>query len=80
MKYVSAAGSFLFVFVCGFFLGGVVLMPYLPPVPERPVSAFEGAYWVDNWAGVLLGAGLGILSARAVLRKAKRKEAGDTGE
>ena len=49
-------------------IGGVLLMPHLPPTPERPVSFVEGAYWVDNWAGVLLGLILGALSARAVLR------------
>ena len=54
MKWASAIGPFIVMFVLGFVLGGWVLMPHLPPVPDRPVSMFEGAYWVDNWAGALL--------------------------
>ena len=74
MRYVSAAGSFLFVFVGVFFLAGWFLMPHLPPVPDTPVSVFEGRYWVDNWIGVVLGAPMGLLSARSVLRKAGAKQ------
>lgn len=74
-RNVSAVVSFVVVFAAGFFIGGMLLMPYLPPTPDRPVSFVEGAYWVDNWAGVLLGLVLGALSARAVLRKHKAKRA-----
>ena len=69
MRYVSAAISFLVVFVLAFVLGGWFLMPYLPPVPSRPMSAVEAEYWITNWAGALLGLILGALSARSVLRK-----------
>ena len=68
MNYVSAAVSFLFVFAVVFILGGLFLMPYLPPVPSRPVGVFEPAYWTTNWAGTLLGLLLGTLSARSALK------------
>ncbi|HUW84443.1 MAG TPA: hypothetical protein VMZ31_16785 [Phycisphaerae bacterium] len=74
MKCVSAVISFLFVFVAVFFLAGWFLMPHLPPVPDRPISVFEGEYWADNWIGALLGLVLGGLSARSVLKKAPAKE------
>jgi Na+/phosphate symporter len=76
MKYVSAAISFLFVFAGVFFLAGWFLMPHLPPVPDHPVSAFEAEYWKDNWIGYLLGAILGFLSARSVMKKANREKKG----
>jgi hypothetical protein len=69
MKYFSAFTSFAFVFAGVFFLAGWFLMPHLPPVPDHPVSAFEAEYWRDNWIGYLLGAILGGLSARSVLKK-----------
>ena len=68
MKYISPLISFVFVFAGVFFLAGLFLMPYLPPVPDRPVSVFESAYWLDNWIGCLLGLILGGLSARSVLK------------
>ncbi len=71
MKYASAVVSFLFVFAGVFFLAGLFLMPYLPPVPARPVTVFEGAYWTTNWIGVLLGLILGGLSAYLTLKRAK---------
>lgn len=70
MKYISAAISFVFVFIPVFFIAGWFLMPYLPPVPDHPISAFEGDYWKDNWIGCLLGAILGGVSARSRLKKA----------
>ena len=73
MKYISALISFAFVFVGVFFLAGWFLMPHLPPVPDHPVSAFEGEYWQDNWIGYLLGAVLGALSAWSVLRKGTKR-------
>jgi Na+/phosphate symporter len=69
MRYVSAAGSFVFVFAGVFFLAGWFLMPYLPPVPSEPVSAFQVEYWTDNWIGAILGVLLGAISARSVLKK-----------
>jgi drug/metabolite transporter (DMT)-like permease len=74
MKYVSASISFLFVFIGVFFLAGWFLMPYLPPIPNRPVSVFENEYWIDNWIGLLLGIVLGGLSAISVLKKANKKK------
>ena len=69
MKYVSATLSFLFVFAGLFFLAGWFLMPHLPPVPDRPISALEAEYWLDNWAGLVLGVIFGALSAWSVLKK-----------
>ena len=73
MKYFSAFISFAFVFAGVFFVAGLFLMPHLPPVPTRPVTVFEVDYWKDNWIGYLLGAILGALSARSVLKKEAKK-------
>jgi hypothetical protein len=72
MKYFSAFVSFAFVFAGVFFLAGWFLMPHLPPVPDHPVSAFEAGFWKDNWIGYLLGAVLGGLSVRSILKKEKK--------
>ena len=72
MAHVSAALSFTFVFVIAFILGGLFLMPHLPPVPSRPVGVFELDFWATNWAGALLGLLLGALSARSVLKSKRR--------
>ena len=58
----KAVVSFIVVFVFAFFLGGWFLMPYLPPVPDRPVTIVETEYWTTNWAGALLGLILGVLA------------------
>ena len=68
----KAVVSFIVVFVLGFVLGGLFLMPYLPPKPARLVSALEADYWTTNWAGALVGLILGGLSARSVLRQQTR--------
>jgi hypothetical protein len=68
MKYISAFIAFSFVFAPVFILAGWFLMPYLPPVPDHPVTVFEADYWKDNWIGYLLGAVLGFLSARSRLK------------
>ena len=73
MKWVSASISFVIVFVFAFILGGWFLMPYLPPIPDRPISVFELEYWTGNWAGALLGLILGGLSTRSILKKTQRK-------
>ncbi|MFC1462724.1 hypothetical protein ACFLQU_03875 [Verrucomicrobiota bacterium] len=44
MRILSAIVSFIVVFAGAFFLGGWFLMPYLPPVPDRPITVFEGGY------------------------------------
>ena len=74
MKFVSAFISFVFVFAGVFFLAGLFLMPYLPPVPDRPISMVETDYWKDNWIGCILGVILGGLSARSVLKKAAKNK------
>jgi hypothetical protein len=74
MKYFSAFISFIFVFAGVFFLAGLFLMPHLPPVPDHPVTIFEGDYWKGNWIGYLLGTVLGGLSSRSILKKATKKE------
>lgn len=63
MRWFVAGLAFFVMFAMVFFLAGLFLMPHLPPVPPRPVSVFEGAYWTDNWIGVVLGLGAGIYSA-----------------
>ncbi len=75
MKYAMIIISFLFMFVCGFILGGLFLMPYLPPRPDRPVTMFETAFWIDNWIGLILGLGLGISSARITFKSRKKLDA-----
>ena len=69
MRWVSAAVSFIVVFVLAFVLGGWFLMPHLPPVPDHPVRPWELGYWTTNWAGALLGLILGLLSARSALKR-----------
>ena len=64
----KAVVSFILVFIFVFVLGGWFLMPYLPPVPDHPVTVFEAEYGTTNWAGALLGLSLGGLSARSVLK------------
>lgn len=71
--WVGAIGSFLFVFPFAFVLGGWFLMPYLPPVPDHPVTVFEIEYWSTNWAGAVLGIVLGGLSAWSVVRSERKK-------
>jgi hypothetical protein len=66
---LKASASFLVVFAFAFVLGGLFLMPHLPPVPTHPVTVFETEYWSTNWAGAGLGVLLGGLSARLLLRK-----------
>lgn len=65
----KAIVSFIVVFVLAFVLGGILLMPHLPPVPDHRVTVFEAEYWTTNWAGAVLGVVLGGLSARSVMRK-----------
>lgn len=72
--WFRAVTSFVVVFVLAFFLGGWFLMPYLPPVPDYPVSVFEIEYWTTNWAGALLGVFLGGLSAFEAISKARRQQ------
>jgi hypothetical protein len=69
MAYTKAAISFIVVFAFAFVLGGWFLMPHLPPIPDHPVSVFEVEYWETNWAGAVVGLGLGVLSARSTLNK-----------
>ena len=66
---IQAVVSFIVVFVLAFVLGGLFLMPHLPPFPNHPVSMVEAEYWTSNWAGLVLGIVLRGLSARAILAK-----------
>jgi hypothetical protein len=56
---------FAVVFVIGFAVGGLYLMPHLPRLSGV-------GYWRQNWAGALLGGVLGLLAARTVLQRAGR--------
>jgi len=69
---MRAATSFVFIFIFAFILGGYFFMPYLPPVPPRPVTVFEWEYWSTNWAGALLGVILGSLSAWSVVKQSRK--------
>ncbi len=73
-KRIATVVSFFVMFALVFFLAGWLLMPYLGPIPNRPVSAFEFEYWKTNWAGVFLGLVAGILSARAAMKMRERDE------
>ncbi len=73
MKYFSAIISFVFIFACIFLLGGLFLMPHLPPVPDHMVTIWEAEYWTTNWAGAVLGLIIGGLSARSVLKQAVKQ-------
>jgi hypothetical protein len=42
-------------FVFGFIIGGVVLMPHLPPHRQNPLTQSDPKFWLTNWAGALLG-------------------------
>ena len=63
-KHIMMAMSFVLVFSIVFVLAGLFLMPYLPPHPSRPISAFEFEYWSTNWIGVLLGVTVALVSMR----------------
>ncbi|MCL2647931.1 MAG: hypothetical protein FWD61_13105 [Phycisphaerales bacterium] len=78
MTWIKATVSFVVVFILSFVLGGCFLMPHLPPVPDRPVTVFEMEYWLTNWAGALLGAVLGGLSAWQIMRSDRKKVKGRT--
>lgn len=69
MTYIRAIVSFLMVFILGFILGGWFLMPYLPPIPNGPVSVYQLEYWNDNWAGGIIGGILGLASAYLIIRR-----------
>jgi uncharacterized RDD family membrane protein YckC len=68
-RFIRLAISFLAVFFFVFFLGGWFLMPYLPPVPDHPVSSLQLEYWETNWIGALLGLILASFSCWADLRR-----------
>lgn len=70
-KLLSALVSFAIVFICVFMLCGWFVMPHLPSVPEIPPSMYEPQFWLSNWAGIAMGLGLGLISARSVMKKKK---------
>lgn len=74
MKYISAFISFVFVFTVAFWLDFYVswFLGLYPPARDHPVTVFE--HCKDYWIGCLLGAVLGSLSARSVLKKAAKKD------
>jgi hypothetical protein len=66
-----ALSWFAVVFAIGFAVGQFYLMPHLPPISTGPHPGRVGP-WRENWAGALVGGGLGLLAARTVLRRAGR--------
>ena len=71
-KLLSALISFAIVFACVFMLCGWFVMPHLPAVPEIPPSVYDPQFWLANWAGLAMGVGLGLISARQVMKKKKQ--------
>ena len=74
-KLVSAAIFFVVVFICVFVLSGWFVTPYLPSMPELTADIRDPQFWTSNWAGVGLGGVVGLVSARSVLSKKKKKKA-----
>ncbi len=74
-KLVTAAISFVLVFTCVFVLSGWFVTPYLPSMPEITFDVRDPQFWTTNWAGVALGGLMGLVSARSVLSKKKKKKA-----
>ena len=76
MKYLSASFTFVFVFFSVFFIVALNLTRLHPPVRHGMDNAlaltFEGPFW-KVWMTLLLGAVLGGLLARSVLKRAQRK-------
>ena len=66
-----AVAWFVVLFAIGFAVGKLYLMPHLPPVVGNWPAGGSGL-WRQNWAGGVLGGGLGLLAARTVLRRAGR--------
>ena len=67
---MRAVAWFGLVFVIGFAVGGLYLMPHLWPVAGNHQAPSAFGNWQQNWAGAILGGGLGLLAARTVLRRA----------
>jgi hypothetical protein len=74
MKTVHPIISAIFVFIGVFFLAGWFVLPHVPPVPARPVSALELAYWTHNGIGLLLGLVAGGLAYWAARRFARDED------
>ena len=66
-----AVGWFVVLFVIGFAVGGLYLMPHLP-VPRPGLATGSWGYWEQNYAGAVVGGILGLLAARTVLQRAGR--------
>ncbi len=71
-KLIAAAISFVLVFTCVFVLSGWFVMPYLPSMSEITADVRDPQFWTSNWAGVGLGALMGLVSARSVLSSKKK--------
>ena len=72
-KLVSAIVSFVLVFVCIFFLSEWFVAPHLSFLPSVPVTVRDHQFMVSNWAGIALGILLGLVSARSIVFRKKKK-------
>jgi hypothetical protein len=69
-------GILVFDFVFAFVIGGVWLMPHLPPHYLKALPLSDPRFWVTNWAGALLGIFLcGMRLLRREIQKDLRREA-----
>ena len=74
MRMITALLALVVSFSIVFVLAGWFILPHVPPTPTEPVSVFEGAYWLPNWPGYVLGAIVGGLSAWASWNGGRRKQ------
>ena len=67
--------AFVVVFACVFMLSRQYVTPHLPSSGDISAAVNDPAFWTANWAGVVLGAILGVSVASTMLRRRKRKKA-----
>lgn len=68
-KLVRALVSFGAVFAVVFLLSGWFITPHLPSSTQITAKLQDPQFWTSNWAGVVLGLLLGLVSARSILRR-----------
>jgi hypothetical protein len=74
-RFTGALFSFVVVFACVFFLSKQYVTPHLPKSGDISAAMSDPAFWSANWAGVVLGAVLGVLVASAFMRRRRTKRA-----
>ncbi len=71
-KLFSAILSFVIVFACVFLLSAWLVTPHMPTMPEVPAAVYDPQFWATHWVGTLLGALVGLMSARSVMKRKKK--------